>query len=110
MNKIGIIIAREFNERVRKKSFIITTILMPLLMLGLMAAPTLMMVFAKGDQKTLLVIDESGVVAPELEGNDEVVFELFSGTLDQARQNEEVFGTLWIGKDVVEKPSSVRLY
>ncbi|MBE6204468.1 MAG: ABC transporter permease [Rikenellaceae bacterium] len=110
MNKIGIIIAREFNERVRKKSFIITTILMPLLMLGLMAAPTLMMVFAKGEQKTLLVIDESGVVAPELEGNDEVVFELFSGTLDEARQNEEVFGTLWIGKDVVEKPSSVRLY
>ena len=39
MNKIHIIIAREFNERVRKKSFIITTILMPLLMLGLMAAP-----------------------------------------------------------------------
>ncbi len=110
MNKIGIIIAREFNERVRKKSFIITTILMPLLMLGLMAAPTLMMVFAKGEQKTLLVIDESGVVAPELEGNDEVVFENFSGTLDEARQNEEVFGTLWIGKDVVEKPSSVRLY
>jgi ABC-2 type transport system permease protein len=110
MNKIGIIITREFNERVRKKSFIITTILMPLLMLGLMAAPTLMMVFAKGEQKTLLVIDESGVVAPELEGNDEVVFENFSGTLDEARQNEEVFGTLWIGKDVVEKPSSVRLY
>ncbi|MBR0332051.1 MAG: ABC transporter permease [Alistipes sp.] len=110
MNKIGIIIAREFNERVRKKSFIITTILMPLLMLGLMAAPTLMMVFAKGEQKTLLVIDESGVVAPELEGNDEVVFENFTGTLDEARQNEEVFGTLWIGKDVVEKPSSVRLY
>ena len=110
MNKIGIIIAREFNERVRKKSFSITTILMPLLMLGLMAAPTLMMVFAKGEQKTLLVIDESGVVAPELEGNDEVVFENFTGTLDEARQNEEVFGTLWIGKDVVEKPSSVRLY
>ena len=110
MNKIGIIIAREFNERVRKKSFIITTILMPLLMLGLMAAPTLMMVFAKGEQKTLLVIDESGVVAPELEGNDEVVFENFTGTLDEARQNEEVFGTLWIGKDIVEKPSSVRLY
>ena len=36
MKKIGIIIAREFNERVRKKSFIITTILMPLLMLLVM--------------------------------------------------------------------------
>ena len=27
-SKIGIIITREFNERVRKKSFIVTTILM----------------------------------------------------------------------------------
>ena len=50
MNKIGIIITREFNERVRKKSFIITTILMPLLMIGLMVAPSLMMLFAKGEQ------------------------------------------------------------
>ena len=32
MNKTLIIIGREFNERVRKKSFIITTLLMPLLM------------------------------------------------------------------------------
>mgnify|MGYP000786473235 CR=1 FL=1 len=57
MNKIGIIIAREFNERVRKKSFIITTILMPVLMIAMMAAPTLMMIFAKGETKTLLVVD-----------------------------------------------------
>ena len=110
MNKISIIIAREFNERVKKKSFIITTILMPLLMLGLMVAPSLMMLFATGDQKTLLVIDESGVVAPKLESNDEVVFTPFNGSIDQARANEEVFGVLWIGSDVVATPSQVRLY
>ena len=110
MKKIGIIIAREFNERVRKKSFIITTILMPLLMLGLMAAPSLMMLFATGDQKTLLVIDESGAVAQKLESNDEVVFTHFAGSLDEARANEEVFGVLWIGNDVVTTPSQVRLY
>ena len=68
MGKIGIIIAREFNERVRKKSFIITTILMPLLMIGMMAAPTLMMLFAKGEQKELIVLDDSGVIAPQLAG------------------------------------------
>ena len=38
MSQVGIIIGREFNERVRKKSFIITTLLMPLLMVGLMFA------------------------------------------------------------------------
>ena len=35
MGKIGLIARREFNERVRKKSFIITTILMPLCMVGI---------------------------------------------------------------------------
>ena len=110
MNKIGIIIAREFNERVRKKSFIITTLLMPLLMIGLMAAPTLMMLFAKGEQKELLVIDESQIVAPQLESNDDVIFTPTTQTLEQARQDQSVFGVLWIGEDIVEKPSQAQLY
>ena len=40
-SKIGIIIGREFNARVKKKSFIITTLLPPLLMLALRFAPML---------------------------------------------------------------------
>ena len=48
MSNISIIIQREFNERVRKKSFIITTLLMPLLMVALMAAPALIMQFSRG--------------------------------------------------------------
>ncbi len=110
MKKIGIIIAREFNERVRKKTFIITTILMPILMLGLMAAPTLMMLFAKGDEKTLMVVDESGIVAPQLKGNDELKFQLTEQSLGDARKDESVFGVLWIGKDVVDNPASAKLY
>lgn len=110
MKKIGIIIAREFNERVRKKTFIITTILMPILMLGLMAAPTLMMLFAKGDEKTLMVVDESGIVAPQLKGNDELKFQLTDQSLGDARKDESVFGVLWIGKDVVDNPASAKLY
>ena len=110
MNKIGIIIAREFNERVRKKSFIITTILMPVLMIGMMAAPTLMMLFAKGEQKTLMVIDNSGVVAPQLESNDDVVFKSIDLSLEEARTDDSIFGVLWIGERVVEQPSEVKLY
>ena len=110
MNKIGIIIAREFNERVRKKSFIITTILMPILMIGMMAAPTLMMLFAKGEQKTLLVIDQSGVVAPQLESSEDVEFKSVDMSLEAARQDADVFGVLWIGEQVVERPADVKLY
>ena len=110
MNKIGIIITREFNERVRKKSFIITTILMPLLMIGLMVAPSLMMLFAKGDQKSLVVIDQSGIIAPSLEGDDEIAFTPMDVTLDEARADSNIFGVLWIGSDVVDNPSNVKLY
>ena len=110
MNKIGIIIAREFNERVRKKSFIITTILMPVLMLGLMAAPTLMMLFAKGETKTLTVVDDSGMIAPQLEGNEEIIFQPTDLTLEQARENTDIFGVLWIGENIVADPTQVKLY
>ena len=110
MNKIGIIIAREFNERVRKKSFIITTLLMPVLMIGMMAAPTLMMLFAKGEQKTLLVIDNSGVVAPQLESNEDVIFKSIDLSLEEARADDTIFGVLWIGENIVEQPSEAKLY
>lgn len=110
MNKTGIIIAREFNERVRKKSFIITTILMPVLMIAMMAAPTLMMIFAKGETKTLLVVDESGVVASQLTGDDDVVFETSDLTPDEARACTDRFGVLWIGSDIVDNPSNAKLY
>ena len=43
MNNLYLIISREYLERVKRKSFIISTLLMPLLMLALMLAPTLIM-------------------------------------------------------------------
>ena len=110
MNKIGIIIAREVNERVRKKSFIITTILMPLLMIGLMAAPTLMMLFAKGEHKEVVVLDQSGVIAPHLSGDEELSFTARECSLDEARADEAIFGVLWIGQDIVDNPANVKLY
>ena len=110
MNKIGIIIVREFNERVRKKSFIITTILMPILMIGMMAAPTLMMLFAKGEQKELIVLDESQKIAPQLAGDEELQFSHRDCSLADARADMEVFGVLWIGEDIVDNPTNVKLY
>lgn len=66
MNKIVLIIQREFSERARKKSFIITTLIMPLIMIGLMIAPSLVAVYSTGDTKQVVIVDESGKVAPQL--------------------------------------------
>ncbi len=110
MSQVGIIIAREFNERVRKKSFILTTILVPLLMVALMAIPSLLMLYAGGETKEIAVIDESGLILPSLESNEEMVFLPSEETLDEARLNTERFGVLYIGEDILENNGNIRLY
>lgn len=111
MSNIWLIVAREFNERVRKKSFIVTTLLMPVLMLGLMLAPALMMRYASGQTKTIVVIDRSGLVAQHLESCDEVRFETSDLPVDTAlRVMIDKFGVLCIGADVLTNPSDVKLY
>lgn len=108
-SKIGIIITREFNERVRKKSFIVTTILMPVLMIGLMVAPALIMRYSQGETRHISVIDESGVIAPRLESSEEVVYEPTDLTLDEARrEHTDRFGILWIGRDIMTNPGNVK--
>ena len=111
MSNISIIIQREFNERVRKKSFIITTLLMPVLMIALMAAPALIMQFSRGDEKVIAVIDESGLIAPKLESDEEIRFETTELPTEEARRElTDKFGVLWIGADVLENSNNVRLY
>ena len=114
MRNIGLIIMREFKERVYKKSFIITTLLMPLLLALVSVAPTLIMLFAKGDTKQISVIDNSGIVASRLESNEEVNFVILEGgdlqqELKSSLEKEE-FGVLYIGQDIVENPNNIQLY
>ena len=114
MKNIALIVMREFKERVYKKSFIITTLLMPLLFVAIGAAPTLIMIFAKGDTKNISVIDQSGVVAHKLESNDNIAFTtIHNGDLQQTLQSslaEESFGVLYIGEDIVKNPNNIQLY
>ncbi len=111
MSNISIIIGREFNERVRKKSFIITTLLMPVLMIALMAAPALIMQFSRGETKRIAVIDESGLILPQLESNADMEFEATSLSVEEARkQLTDHFGVLWIGSDILSSPNDVKLY
>ena len=111
MSSITLIIQREFNERVRKKSFIISTILMPVLMIALMVAPALIMEYSKGEQKSIAVIDPSGLIAPHLESGEELRFETTDLGLDEARrQLTDRFGVLVIGADILRNPNDVRLY
>lgn len=109
-SKIGIVIAREFKERVRKKSFIISTILMPVFMIAMMAVPSLMLMFSKGEKKEIAVVDNSGFIADKLVSSDEISYFVFNHDVDSARKMGDIYGILHIGDSILTNSSDIRLY
>ena len=114
MNKIYLIVSREYLERVRKKSFIVVTLLMPLFMIGLMLAPSLMMLYGGGtEQKRVMVVDRSGVVVDRLYSSPEVEYVDISymtkaEACTEYNDESKAFGILYIGS-VVDARDSVQL-
>lgn len=113
-SNIGIIIAREFNERVGKKSFVITTLLMPVLMLLLMAAPAAIMMLSTPDDTEIAVVDQSGIMMPELAARaadlDFVTLSATDQPLDSVIADDRYDAVIFIGQDIVDNPSNAALY
>ena len=59
MNKIGLIIKREYFTRVKKRSFIIMTFLGPLLIAAVYIIPILLALHADNEKRTIAVVDQS---------------------------------------------------
>lgn len=108
---LGIIISREYLERVKRKSFIISTILVPLFMILLMVAPALIMVFSTPESKIVAVIDDTHRIYPLLSGNDEIEFVSATENLDAARADESYNAILVIGEQAIRNPQDcITLY
>ncbi len=110
MNNLGIIIRREYVERVSKKSFIITTILVPVLMACLMVLPSLLMLFHESDTYTYAVVDNSNMIATQLNDSESVKFIRADVPFDSIKADDNYAGVLVIGSDIISNPSNVQLY
>lgn len=112
-SSLYLIIRREFLERVNRKSFIIVTLITPILMIALMALPTLIMIMSGPEEKTIAVIDNSGLVAAHLEGDDELQFISIDDpklTVDSVRNMTDYDAILFISSNIVDDPSGAQLY
>lgn len=78
MHIINLIIGREYKTRVKKKSFLIITFLGPILFAAMCILPTVIMMGAKEQAKTVAVVDKSGIVVPTLEDSKTIRFVDFS--------------------------------
>lgn len=108
MSKVSLIIGREYAERVRKKSFIFTTILMPIFMVALMCVPAFIAMMGGTDTRTVTVVDPDGIIAPKLESGDNIQFVIATESIDTVNPAE---GTtlLMIPRGLVKADQPLRL-
>lgn len=110
-SKISIIIRREYMERVTKKSFIITTLLMPVIMLGLMMAPVLIAMFSESDNRNILVIDNSAdTISSRLQNTPTLTFLPQNISVDSARRVESVDAVLVIPESIYDNGATLQIY
>lgn len=108
---LGIIIKREYFERVMRKSFIISTLLTPILMIGLMLTPALIALFSSPEDKTVAVIDETPQqIGKRLEAEGDLKFAVVDMELKDAMASEDYDAVLLVGEDAVSRPDNLKLY
>ncbi|MDX5421188.1 MAG: ABC transporter permease [Hymenobacteraceae bacterium] len=112
MSKIWLIIQREYLTRVRKKSFIVMTLLTPLLLAAFMVLPALL-VSMSDETETVMVLDESGLIADKLEDKKDLKFIPLAGSLEQAKtvyQETENTALLYIPRMTIDDPRGITIY
>jgi ABC-2 type transport system permease protein len=113
MNKLWLIIQREYLSRVQKKSFLLATLLTPLIF------PAIIGIFlwlatednTKDSLRIIEVVDENNLFF--IEGSDQYAFSFSKSSLEDAKtlvQNGERYGFLYIPRITLSNPSGITLY
>ena len=112
MNKIWLIVQREFLNRVQKKSFLIATILLPLIFPALMAILMYVAIEQKKNATKDLIyyLDESAKFVPD---TSKFIFKKVEGSVEDAKktfQRDDSYGLLYIPDFTISDPHGITLY
>jgi ABC-2 type transport system permease protein len=115
MNKISVIIKREYLTRVRKKSFIIMTLLTPLLMAALFVIPALVMTNEDQEFKKIAVVENGpGLFRNVIPDTKDVDFQYLENVnINDLKKNfaeAGYYGILYIEDDLVTTPNAIKLF
>jgi len=112
MDKILLIIQREYLVRVKKRSFLIATLLTPILITSIYAVPALLF-FAGDETKTIQVLDESDRFRQKLKNDDDYAYTFVSGSLEKAKEQmrtSKADALVYIPADIVKNPDGLRIF
>ena len=112
MNNMFLVFEREYLERVKKKSFLIATILTPLLFPLIIGLAIYLTQVSDDEEKNIEVIDESGLFTETFDFTDMTV--TFSDkSLDEARKSVssgDIYGVLYIPSLDLDDPKGIQFF
>lgn len=108
MNKTLIIIGREFTTRVRKKSFLILTLIVPILMAGFYAFLMWMLLKDDTQERRIAVVNHSDIETPFLQINNTtfeyVATDITESTVQDFLKANNFYALIEVPEDVIENP------
>jgi ABC-2 type transport system permease protein len=116
MNKLNLIIQREYLARVRNKTFIVMTFLSPLILVGMFSLIAYLSMLNNSEKHTIAVKDDSGLFKGQFENKEEIDFvDVSAITLENAKllvREKEYYGVLYIPdtEDNEELAKSIRFF
>lgn len=109
MSKITLIITREYKTRVFKKSFLLLTLLAPILFAALCTVPVILAQIKSDETKEIIVIDHSHAYKDAFINNDIYQFTFCNEPLEQQREQQksnDITGILVISGDLTQDGSA----
>lgn len=111
MNKVLLIFQREFLTRVRKKSFLLTTILLPVLIFGIYMA-IFYFVLYDGTKTKIAVVDNTGIFNDTIPASKDAEFIFVSGLSQQQlaqQMQEKKYNGFLVATDSVNASTPIEL-
>ncbi|MCD8193491.1 MAG: ABC transporter permease [Tannerellaceae bacterium] len=112
MNKIGLIIQREYLRRVKKRSFLFLTFFTPFLFIAVIFVPLWLSTLKSDYIRNIVILDDTGRYAGLFPDTDSYVFTNSNEPLEhyKSRPDKSVFAFLSITDVLLDNPRAVTLY
>ena len=100
MEHFSIITTREYLNKIGNKSFILMTLLLPIILAGITFLLSFLTSINNDSSKTISVVDNTGYIYQKLESSDDIIYNLIiDSSLDNAKEiskNNSDYGLLFI--------------
>ena len=100
MQHFSIITTREYLNKIANKSFIMMTLLLPIILAGLTFLLSFLSSVNNDSSKTISVVDNTGYIYQNLDSSDDIIYDLITdSSLDDAKEisrNNSDYGLLYI--------------